>query len=119
MKKILVALLLIFLLSGCVTYEDWVRERLDEDVNWHVRADFLSSHYPDCTDNEKALILSNQIKEHNESFRLIRRYYKTEIIYIEIEGQRIWPLYRYGDIYRGLEMIDEEVEAYSKEKEED
>ena len=125
MNKILTVIFLsaILILPGCATYDnidEWVNTKLfdnSEVVNWHIRADYLLSNYPDCTYNEKALILANDMKEAKESFQVIRKYYQTEIIYIMSDGIIIWPPYRDKDMiekYEKLEIIDETMEFYTK-----
>lgn len=125
MNKILIAIFLsiILILSGCATYDgvdEWNNTKPfnnSKNTNWHIRAAFLLSNYPDCTYNRKALILANDMKEAKESFQVIRKYYKSEVIYIFSDGIRIWPPYRSKDImeeYKKLEIIDEKMEVYSK-----
>ncbi len=120
---IVIFLSIILTLSGCATTYDNVNKWIDtklfdntEYVNWHVRADFLLSNYPNCTYNEKALMLANDMKKAKESFQIIRKYYKNEVIYIYSDGIRIWPPYKSIDIieeYEKLEIIDRKMEVYS------
>ena len=124
MKRILIAIFLLtvlILLSGCSTYENietYMNTKVfnnPKEVNWHIRADFMTSHYPNCTQNDKALILVRQMKEAKENFTIVRKYYKTEVIYIITDGTRIWPCYRDDDLvekYEKLEIIDEKIEIY-------
>ena len=122
MNKILTIIFLsiILMMSGCTTYnkvDKWVNTKLIDNnspVNWHSQAGIYASNYPYCTKNEKALMLANDMKEANVSFRLIRKYYKAEVIYIEMDRARVWPpLYRDDEIikeYEKLEIIDEKIE---------
>ncbi len=86
-------------------------------TNWHQQASFLYNinHYPNLNNNEKALLLAEDMDKAGESFQVVRTYYQIESISVWQDGVRIFPPLRAKTKYDDLDIIDKQTTVYEKE----
>ena len=95
-----ILLLLLFLLSGCAGHD--LKEEYDKvtnpPTNWYQQAEFYTQVYPECTNNQKALMLIEDMEREGCNYYINRKIYKIEVIYIyDDSGRQIWPVKRHND----------------------
>jgi len=80
--------LLVFLLlciSGCDTDPVFA-------ASWDEMVGFYESNYPDCTPNQKALMLAETMEKEGQKGTVVRKKYEVEIIYVyDGRGTQQWP----------------------------
>lgn len=97
-KLILIIITFAFLISGCAGTMYNFKEEYDRVTNpstdWNQQAELYAATYPDCTDNQKALMLANDMKREGENVYLNHKIYRIKVIYVYKNGKQVWPIDR-------------------------
>ena len=96
----LIAFALCLVLSGCCTPYEF-KESYDQITNppmdWKQQAEFYKDSYPECSSNEKALMLASDMEDSNCKVSIVKKVYKVEVVYLYLDVQQIWPIKSYED----------------------
>lgn len=105
--KILIITVALLLLSGCVTdrYSEgqkglfetvkdmWNYDYSKDPVDWKQQAEFYRDNYPDSTQEEKAKMLMESMKKHNDKYTTTTKMYTVTVTQVfDNAGLQIWPV---------------------------
>ena len=97
-KLICTILFLSLLLIGCAgqmyTFKEEYNKVVNPPTNWSQQAELYTITYPDCTNNQKALMLIRDMKMEGCSVQASHKVYKINVIYVCQDGKQIWPVKR-------------------------
>jgi len=94
MRLLLLPFLL--LLVGCSTLKDMYNYDYKKDANyWQTRASFYQTHYSECSDSDKALMLIDDIRAAGIEPKVETRSVQVISVYVfDIDGGQLWPVHK-------------------------
>ena len=99
LKKYLLILLLP-LLFGCAsqmyTFKEGYNRAVNPPTDWNQQAELYTETYPDCSNNQKALMLAADMRREGCSIYTSHKTHKIHVIYIYQDGKQIWPVKRHN-----------------------
>jgi hypothetical protein len=73
-------------------FKDSYDRMTNPPTNWYQQAELYMHTYPECTNNQKAIMFANDMKREGLSVYLSSKTYKVRVTYVYVDGKQMWPI---------------------------